>query len=322
MLKLAIIGIGHIAKYQIKAIDHSPHIVLTDAFDIDSNANASLSKDVRFHDSFEAMLNHAVADIYLISTSNNSHFSIAMQLLERKKHILLEKPVCVNANELKLLTDAIHKSNTFFHVAYHAGFARDVQWWLHQNKDELGRLTDFNAGFFDPYIANGSLKKEASSLGGSWIDSGINALSVITQFISASDLSLHTSRMTKVDGIECAQIQGHAVFSFTSQNKTGQGIIDTNWSLGINEKSTCLWYEKGKILLDHSNESVYQLNDDGATLIKDMRNNHERLTNHYIALFEDLCHAFSLKQGNLEFTTGIHKLLFDALDVSKGHHGS
>lgn len=314
MIKIALIGIGHVSNYQIDAISHIDTLLLTDAYDIDIERAKNLPDSVQFHESLQDLFNKSKADVFLISTPNMTHFEIGMEAIERGRSVLLEKPICTSQKELDTIIEASETSGAFTSVAFHAAFARDVDWWINNcDNYELGRLRGFNAGFYDPYIANGVVFPMSKSLGGAWIDSGINALSVISKFINPSKLRIDESRMTYLDGIDCQQVQGLTIFSFENTDNYGHGIIDTNWSLNVNRKTTRLWYENADILLHHSLESIYKLEGHKSTLIKDLRNDNERLTNHYISLFSQLASDYMQGEANLKHAAVIHQLLFSAM---------
>ncbi|NQS88590.1 Gfo/Idh/MocA family oxidoreductase [Patescibacteria group bacterium] len=317
MLKIALIGLGHIAKYQIDAINKVSGIELVDAHDIDSAKATTLPPTVNFHKTIESLLDKSLADVFVVSTPNVTHYKIGQRLLEKQRAVLLEKPVCTAQEELDLLLDLVSGTKQFVSVAFHAAFASDVAWWLensHESKYGLGELIGFNAGFFDPYIINGQIAPTAESLGGSWIDSGINALSVITKFIEPTLLSVNESRMTTLPVYNCSQVQGLSLMSFPTTEGYGHGIVDTNWSLGINRKSTRLWYEHGDVLLYHSLESVFTIDNGKPNLLADLRNQNSRLTNHYCSLFQDLIYRFRSGESNIEYAAKIHRLLFEAME--------
>ncbi|HEO66254.1 MAG TPA: Gfo/Idh/MocA family oxidoreductase [Spirochaetes bacterium] len=314
MIKVALIGIGHVARYQIEAMSNVDGLILTDAYDIDPSRAKNLPASVVFHETLQDLISNSKADIFLISTPNMTHFEIGMEVIEKGRSVLLEKPICTTQEELEMIIEASEKKGVFTSVAFHASFAQDVDWWLNNNNgNELGKLLGFNSGFFDPYITKGKVSPISKSLGGSWIDSGINALSVISKFIHPSTLKITEARMTSIEGIECQQVQGLSIFSFKNEGHCGHGVIDTNWSLNVNRKTTRLWYENADILLHHSLESVFRVEGDSAVLIKDLRNNNARLTNHYTSLFVQLTTDYTQGKQNIKHAAMIHELLFSAM---------
>jgi len=99
-----------------------------------------------------------------------------------------------------------------------------------------------------------------------------------------ADLKLVEGRMTSVPAMLCSEIQGSATFEFLHNGVFGQGIIETNWTLGLNRKITQLFYcsSNTRVTLHHSDETVYVHRDGRLIFTKSLKNRLPRLTNHYI----------------------------------------
>lgn len=321
-MKIAIIGLGHIAKFQLEALDNIDDITLVGAYDIQPNRAKLLPDGVCFFKTIKSLLIECDADIILLSTPNITHYELGKQVLEHDRSLLLEKPCCQNKKELDDLLSIAEEHGQFFAVALHAAYARDLDWYLAQKKTgqfDYGPLSGFHIGFFDPYYENGRLVESALSLGGSWFDSGINALSVIGKLIDPSRLVLVEGRMTRIASLPCSEIQGATTFKFTQGDTVGFGIIETNWTLGLNRKVTQLFYcnSNTRVTLHHSNETVFVHQGDDLVLKKNLQNNLPRLTNHYISLFLDVALRFRENISNLDYAVSIHRLLFSANNVNK-----
>ena len=281
-----------------------------------------LSNAVKFHSSLDNLIKYSKADIFLISTPNHTHYEIGSKLISNNRAVLFEKPVSTNRSELLDLQKQIANSREFVSVALHAAYAQDVNWWIENQNitHKVGDLTGFNAGFFDPYIEHGKVISSGQGLGGSWIDSGINALSVIGRFFAPERLTISESRMTMLanDGF---QAQGSALLQFNHNDGIGHGFIDTNWTLGINRKTTRLWYQGADILLHHSLESVFKIEDKKMILLKNLQGDKARLTNHYISLFSELKKDYRNGNARLEHAVALHEILFHAMDKTDNFQG-
>ena len=58
-----------------------------------------LNKNVLFFKNHKQLIKKNIADVYLISTPNFTHLKILKDVLKSKKHILVEKPLCVNTKD-------------------------------------------------------------------------------------------------------------------------------------------------------------------------------------------------------------------------------
>lgn len=317
-MKLAIIGLGHVTRYQLEAIKHLKDIDLVAAHDVDSTRSRILPSGVLFFDKLEPLLSHPGIDLILVSTPNKSHYSLGKQVLKNNRPLLLEKPCCDSLEQMNELVDLSLKNHQPFMVALHAAYGRDVLWYedyLSKSEFNPGPLTSFHAGFFDPYYIDGHIIPAAKSLGGSWFDSGINALSVIGKFIALDNLHVVEGRMTRISSLPCSEIQGTASFEFKSGKHHGNGIIETNWSLKLNQKITKLQYAftDTQVILDHTNEQVTIKQGGKVLKKKNLQTNFPRLTNHYINLFNDVVNMFNSNNTNLSYAASLHHLLFEAI---------
>lgn len=161
---------------------------------------------------------------------------------------------------------------------------------------------------------------------GSWRDSGINALSVLLRIIP--DLEVAEGLQGKNHNYDCDTLSGLVTFKFDYGMR---GVIDTNWLLGLNRKTTRLdFVEVGyqgnivgssSVILDHSGQRViYQPFDEGAEVLAQLGEGRERLTNHYrgvFAEFHDVLRENYLENGssskdNRDYSRKCLKLLIDA----------
>ena len=199
-MKVAIVGLGHVAQHQIDAIRQLTGIVdLVGAYDTDAGVTHKHAVPCHFHTSLDDLIEHSIADVVVVSTSNSAHFAVTSKLLRAGRAVMVEKPICENRKDLNELLALAKAGNIFFHAALHAAFARELLWWI-ENRQSLtqrfGPIEHFQMDFFDPYIENdGSLSKSAKGLGGSWYDSGINALSVLGCLADPASIKLLGAQM-------------------------------------------------------------------------------------------------------------------------------
>jgi predicted dehydrogenase len=322
-MKVAIVGLGHIAQHQIHAIGQLAGVVdLVGAYDTDAGVIHKRAVPCHFHKSMDDLIERSNADVVVVSTSNSDHFATTSKLLGAGRAVMVEKPICENRKHLDELLALARAGKLFFHAALHAAFARDLLWWI-ENRESLtqrfGPFERFQMDFFDPYIeSDGSLSKSAKGLGGSWDDSGINALSVLGCLADPASIKLLGAQMHLSPRILREQISGSAMFACQAGGGICTGQINTNWALGLDQKTTLLSCKRAKILLDHSREQVVIQDDRQQPEIISLCNGLPRLTNHYVGVFRDLEHAFARQEDNSALAAQLHALLFAARDAGSG----
>lgn len=315
--QIALIGLGHVAKQQLAALSNDTRWIVTGAADIDEGKTISLPAGARFYPNVEQLLTETGAEVCVIATPPVSHFEIGKCVLESGRHLILEKPCCTSLIQLLTLIDLAESSGCQIYPALHAKHGLEVIWFQrHCGSLQLGKVTGFACRFFDPYLANGQLLGAAQSLGGSWMDSGINALSVIASFMPIKCLFITSAHFS------CGTITGYddtqatVTFAQREQPLTIAGTIETHWGLGIDAKSTRLFFEESdsEVLLDHSGETVSLFRSGILTKKIDLHNGNARLINHYQGVFDAAYQELTTGVSDMEFAVDIHRLLFAALD--------
>jgi len=314
-MRIALIGIGKIANYQMQAITHTDGIQLIDAHDLDPTRAEELPGSVQFYDDLDRMLKKSKADAFLVSTPTRSHFEVAMKIIESDCVAIVEKPLCTNQEHMDALMTAARTRKLPLYTAFHPSYGREVEWWIEQRASEnfeMGKLVGFESCFSDPYYLAGKLTLGAVGKAGAWIDSAISSLSVLARLIDPATMTLVDGRMTAIPELKCAQVQGMGIYRFGAGDRIGFGLVDTNWTLGKNYKTTRLWYENGVIELDHSKEYGRLLMEAQETLTFNLATDKPRLVNHYCGVFSNLLEMYESGTDNTELSEVLHRLLFAA----------
>ena len=315
-MRIALIGIGKIANYQMQAIIHTKGIKLVDAHDLDPNRADELPGSVEFYDDLDLLLKKSTADAFLVSTPSNTHYEVAMKIIEADRVAVIEKPICTRQEKMDALMTAARTRKLPLFSTFHPSYGLEVEWWREQREEknfELGRLIAFESCYSDPYYLNGKLTLRAASKAGAWLDNGISSLSILARLIEPEQIQVVDGRMTTIPDIPCAQVQGLGLYRFQANGRTGYGMIDTNWTLGRNYKTTRLWYESGVVELDHAKEFARLKFQDQDEMVFDLATDKPRLVNHYCGVFANLTDMFSRGEDNKELSEVLHGLLFSTL---------
>ena len=310
-IRIALVGLGHVAQHQVSAIAQTDGLRLVAACDKNPETRRRVGDDVAFYQSTEDLLSRERFDIVMISAPNREHFRIASQVIDAGKDLVLEKPAVETRQQLDELVSRSARAGVWLHFSLHAAFGAEVLWFRHQlaaAKLHLGNLRCFRASFFDPYVTADGLAEGADSLGGSWMDSGINALSVLGNFVDPNTLRVAASRMRSPRALRCSETE--ALVSLESD--TAQGAILTSWLKGQNHKSTILEFQNDQVLLDHSGQRVCIGTHGQRKTWFAYDGPLQRLTNHYVGVFSDLVAQYASGQSNAALAISLHRVFFDA----------
>lgn len=310
MIKIGIIGYGTIATSYIKVLQHlSEYYTLCGIYDIDTTKAKKELSHVNIYESITTFLESDI-DTIIISTPIHTHFKIASQCIKAFKHVIIEKPATISLEELDTLFELANDYNVKFYVAFHSSFAVDIEWYLaNQNllnpSYRLENIQQIESGFYDPYTQNGNLIEDRIALCGSYIDSGVNILSVCNRLVSLDNFTtqFHTVKQDINNVVYSSQT--------TYSNDIQTIVMHTGWDKGLNQKRTLLTFKNTDhtLLLDHTAQKVI-LSSDGKESILFEEDNTERLVNHYIGVFNNFMHLnnFAIHEINVK---KIHELLLE-----------
>lgn len=322
MKKIAIVGFGHIAPTAyLGALAHVPELKLIAVVDKNRAATEKVPAGISFYTNIGEMLDCNEVDAVVVSVPQSEHYVIAKSCLESGLDVLLEKPATETMDDFESLVRTASGCGKLIVFGVHAAFGLEVLWFkkhasTHRAISALGEITGFHVGLYDPYITDEGLTPSGRSLGGSWRDSGVNALSSLEALgvLDFGTLEMVQNLFTK--GLALYEDQGCAHFSFRRNNgKTLRGTIDTNWTTGRNLKFTELYYQDGStVLLHHSNEQVilrYSNGNGKEEMLADCRNDRTRLVNHYVGVFGDFASRLRGKGSNTQMARAVHELYFE-----------
>lgn len=307
-LVIGVVGVGHIFPYYLKALEHVPEIIIKSVFD--KKVKTELD-GLHYCYDMQEMLDDPKIDAVLISTSPGTHFKLAEKVLMAGKSVILEKPPTETTEQLLKLGEIAKKHKKLMISSFHAGYCLSLQRFLEDlevtpegtSHPKFGMLKAISSNFFDPYVTDGKLKK-GIKLGGSWMDSGPNALSVILRLVDEIHyISLAIFSVPEYSNKNCREVASTIGFGFPG----GNGNIQTDWTNGKNLKVTKLSFEDGEIFINHTDECLY---DGKGNVLKGFKKKGvERLTHHYIGVFKDIVKMMRDGRDNFSFASNIMTLL-------------
>ncbi len=103
MLKVGVLGAGHLGKIHLRLLNESEAYELIGFYDADAVNGERVAKEFgyRYFDNLNTLI--ASVDIVDIVTPTLSHFECAKKAIENKKHIFIEKPITHTLEEAEEL---------------------------------------------------------------------------------------------------------------------------------------------------------------------------------------------------------------------------
>lgn len=118
MLRIGVVGAGHLGKIHIKCIKQIEKYQLTGFYDKDPENAAKVSKefDIKSFDSIDELINEV--DVIDIVTPTLSHFENAYSALRKFKHVFIEKPIVTTPQQALELIQIADEANVKVQVGH------------------------------------------------------------------------------------------------------------------------------------------------------------------------------------------------------------
>ena len=177
-MKIAFAGTGYINKVHAQA---AQNLELELVAVVNHKAGSMVEFGKRFnitrqYENVEAMLKDGNVEALVIGTPNYLHGPQTITALHAGVHVMVEKPMSMNAQEAEQMCEAAQKSGALLMVAHCWRFDPDVLWLKEQSK-KLGRIVRTKGyGVHTHWGPGGWFTQKQLAGGGAMADMGIHAL--------------------------------------------------------------------------------------------------------------------------------------------------
>ncbi|GAB4478924.1 MAG: Gfo/Idh/MocA family oxidoreductase [Anaerolineae bacterium] len=180
-IRIAFTGTGYIAKIHAQAARAIEGVALAAVVNHRPESMAAFAAEMgitRQYTSVEALLEDGGVDALSINTPNYLHAQQAIAALRAGVHVLVEKPMAMNAAEAEAMLDAAAESGALLMVAHCWRFDEEVLWLKSQvDADRLGRIVRTTGyGMHANWGPGGWFTQRRYAGGGALADMGIHAL--------------------------------------------------------------------------------------------------------------------------------------------------
>ncbi|GAB4277428.1 MAG: Gfo/Idh/MocA family oxidoreductase [Marinilabiliales bacterium] len=118
MVKIGVIGAGHLGKIHIKLIKDIEGFDLIGFYDINSDVSKNVSAEfnIKAYNDVDELINNV--DVVDIVTPTISHYFYAEKAIKASKHIFIEKPITTTIDEAESLLKLAHEGNIKVQVGH------------------------------------------------------------------------------------------------------------------------------------------------------------------------------------------------------------
>lgn len=116
-LNIAIIGYGGMGSWHVNLLMKMKEMNLCGIWDIDPRRrNEAASKGIYVYSSQQELLDDDFVEAVTIATPNDSHLPISLAVMKAGKHVICEKPVALNSDELLQMINCAKETGVLFTV--------------------------------------------------------------------------------------------------------------------------------------------------------------------------------------------------------------
>jgi predicted dehydrogenase len=282
--KIVVVGLGTAGQAHIRALEQIPSLSVIAGIDTDSSWGAHLAFRGRKLPVYRELAEAAGLynpDVVVIATPTPTHEAVCLDIAEHFPNttVLLEKPA---ADDLSAARRLLSQDRPKVHVALHMAFSPEVSWGVRQVREKqslFGVPVAIQSFSTDPYKSD--LASAESRLSNSWIDSGINALSVIDRFAKVVD----RRSLRQLDSDPDSAFEG--IFTCESNGSKLDAFVLTSWNGADRARTTRIRYDSGaELIMDHNAVEGYVLHDGQIVSIFHDDSDLPRRERHYRALYQ------------------------------------
>lgn len=148
MLKIGVLGAGHLGKIHIKLIQQIDNYELVGFYDPSKETAIKVAEEfgIRAFDEVDDLIE--AVDVVDIVTPTLSHFDCAVKAIRQSKHIFIEKPITNTVEEAKKLIDLAEEANVKVQVGhverFNPAFTATKEYINNPMFIETHRLAQFN----------------------------------------------------------------------------------------------------------------------------------------------------------------------------------
>lgn len=232
--KVALVGCGAIAPNHLRAIKSLPYVEVVALCDINlekaEKRKNEFELDCKLYSDFDEMLEKEQLDSIHIATPHYLHASMTVKALKKGINVFLEKPMCINENEIEELINAEAESDANVCVCFQNRFNPSTILAERIAKEDGGVKSAFGNVFWyrdEKYYTNSGWRgKYATEGGGVMINQAIHTLDLLCYYVGtpksviATTSNHHLKEVIEVedsaDGIITFENGKKANFYFTT----------------------------------------------------------------------------------------------------------
>ncbi|MBP9193209.1 MAG: Gfo/Idh/MocA family oxidoreductase [Saprospiraceae bacterium] len=270
MVRWGIIGLGKIARVFANEFKYLDHAVLHFAASSDTAKAAFFAKEfnIPHFGNYEELLSTDKVDAIYIALPHNQHFEFIAKCLNAGKHVLCEKPITVNFQQIDAINLLAKQKNLFVMEAMWTLFLPAVikaKQWMQDGR--IGKITGLDIEFAFPAPVPGPKRLYDPQLaGGSLLDIGIYPITLCQFLVEGLSKNWQVSHLIHESGVDSSvsitlqypEMLAHLSCSFLYRGRNAAVIYGELGSITL----PVFWKAKEVTLTDNSGDLMDNFKDE------------------------------------------------------------
>lgn len=192
-IKAAVIGYGGMGNWHCRKIKEIDELELAGVYDILESKNAAAEEN-GYHakSSLEELLADPAVEIVTVATPNQVHKPICIQAMEAGKHVVCEKPVALNHEELQDMIQAAEENGVIFTVHQNRRWDEDFLIMKHLYEEgTLGNVFRIESRVHGSRGIPGDWRNQKECGGGMVLDWGVHLLDQMLLMVQKKITSIY-----------------------------------------------------------------------------------------------------------------------------------
>jgi predicted dehydrogenase len=232
-IRMGFVGTGYIGKIHGRAGTAQDAIEMSAVVGVDPASVDQFAADYgvrRRYTSLDAMLIERSVDAVVIATPNYLHAPFAIAALEAGLHVMVEKPMAMNAAEAEAMAEASRRSGALLMVAHCWRFDVETLWLREQVRSgALGQIVRTKGyGVHTHWGPSGWFVQKRAAGGGALADMGIHALDT-ARFLTGDPLPV--------------SVYARIGTYYKDYDVDDTGVILVNWDNGVTSYIESGWWQ-------------------------------------------------------------------------------
>jgi len=257
--KVGIVGCGVISVAHLRGWARAKNAEVVGVFDLNRSLAEKRAQEFgigRIHESLEELIESC--DVVDICTPPQSHAKIVCQVIEAKRHLIVEKPLVTSLEDWERISHMLSESGVKIAVVHNLKFARSVRKaksWVDQ--DRIGEVIAIYRQFLtnpaDDRMLDAKGHWSHDLPGGRWFETLPHELYLIHYFAGQLEFSNVTAVRTAEPppGVRADEV----IVNLASDRCLA--TVHFSGNCGLNRRTLQIYGSKGMIMLDLLSDAAY-----------------------------------------------------------------